>query len=140
MRSMVRILVPVFLAFALLMVACAETAGDFEDTTWVLESYGEPGNLKTVLADTEVTATFNSADARVTGKAGCNNYFGSYEVKSSKLTLPGPIGSTKMSCGEQIDKQEYDFLQAFQAAESYKIENGRLHITCGTQTLVFKPQ
>jgi heat shock protein HslJ len=85
MRNTVKILVSVFLAVALLMVACAGTAGKFEDTTWVLESYGPPANPKTVIQGIEVTATFNSADARVTGKAGCNNYFGSYEVKGSKV-------------------------------------------------------
>ena len=109
-----------------------------EHTTWVLESYGEPSNLTNVLEDTEITATFDSTEEKVTGSAGCNNYFGSYELKGSKLTLPGPIGSTMMSCGEQIDKQEYEYLSTFETAENYKIESDKLRINCGEQVLIFK--
>ena len=31
-----------------------------EDARWVLESYNEPGKLKVVIADTEITAEFVS--------------------------------------------------------------------------------
>jgi len=128
---------------ALLTGACAKTApesippGDFEDTTWVLESYGEPGNLQAVLEGSEITAIFDGAEGRVHGSAGCNNYFGSYEVEGNRLTLPGPIGSTRMSCGEQIDKQEYEYLSTLEAAESYQIQEGKLQIDCGNQVLIF---
>ena len=111
-----------------------------EDKVWVLESYGEPGNLKAVLEDTEITATFDSAEGQVTGSAGCNSYSGGYEVEGDNLSIPGPIISTEMSCGEQIDKQEYEYLATLQAAESYKIEDGELTITCGNQALIFKSE
>ncbi|MFC2016937.1 META domain-containing protein [Chloroflexota bacterium] len=90
-----------------------------------------------MLEDTEITATFDSTEEKVTGSASCNNYFGGYELEGSKLTLPGPIGSTMMSCGEQIDKQEYEYLTTLEAAESYKIEGDKLRINCGEQVLIF---
>ena len=109
-----------------------------EDTLWVLQSYGESDNLTAVLADTEITAMFDSAEEKVTGTAGCNNYFGSYEVEDSQLSIPGPIGATEMWCGEQIGEQETQYLTALQAAENYTIENGKLTITCDSQVLIFQ--
>ncbi len=109
-----------------------------EDTVWVLQSYGDPGNLKAVLADTETTATFDSAEGKVEGSAGCNNYFASYEVQGSQLSIPGPIGATMMSCGDQIDEQERHYLATLESAESYEIDGDELRINCGSQVLIFQ--
>ena len=107
-----------------------------EDTKWILQLYGESENLKDVLEDTEITATFNKEEGRVTGSAGCNSYFGSYEAEDANLSIPGPIGATEMSCGEQKDTQEREYLSILQAAESYEIEDGKLTINCGNQVLI----
>ena len=120
----------------LFLAACGTGASDLESKTWVLKSYGEPGNPQSVLKDTEITAEFNSAEGQVVGSAGCNRYFGSYEVKGDKLSIPGPIGHTEMWC-EGAMEQEEQYLEALQAAESYKIEDGELRLTCGNQMLVF---
>jgi len=127
-----------FLAGALWLVACGTGAEDLEDKTWVLESYGEPDSLNTVLEDSEINITFDSAEGTVNGSAGCNSYFGDYEVKGNKLSLPGPIGSTLMSCGEEIDEQERQYLGALEVTESFKIEGDKLTINCGQQVLVFE--
>ena len=107
-----------------------------EGTKWILQSYGEPENLKDVLEDTEITATFNKEEGQVTGSAGCNSYFGSYEAEDANLSIPGPIGATEMSCGEQKDTQEREYLSILQAAESYEIEDGKLTINCGNYVLI----
>jgi len=111
-----------------------------EDTNWSLQSHGEPGNLKDILTDTEITAEFVSSEGTVKGSAGCNSYFGSYQLEGSKLSIPGPIGATEMYCMEPegIMEQEQQYLTALGAAESYKIENGRLQINCGNQILIFE--
>ena len=129
----------IVLAITMFLVGCGKSSG-LEDAVWVLESYGAQGNLKAVLADTEVTATFNSAERQVTGSGGCNHYFGSYEVNDDNLSIPGPIGATEMSCGEQKDAQEREYLGILRVAESYKIEDGKLTINCGNQVLIFKSQ
>ncbi len=110
----------------------------FEDKRWVLKSYGEADNLKDVLEDTEITATFNNEEGQVTGSAGCNSYFGSYETEDANLSIPGPIGATEMSCGEQKDTQEREYLSILQAAESYEIKGGKLTINSGNQNLIFE--
>ena len=91
-----------------------------------------------MLADTEITATFKSEEGQVTGSAGCNSYFGSYEVNDDNLSIPGPIGATEMSCGEQKDTQEREYLSVLQAAKSYEIEDGKLTVNCDNRVLIFK--
>jgi len=137
-RNTIKVLVFLFLAGALWLAACGTGAEALEDKTWVLESYGEPGSLETVLVNSEITATFDSAEGTATGSAGCNHYFGGYEVSGSKLSFPGPIAATEMWCGEQLDKQEREYLNALMDAESFKIEGDKLTINCGQQVLVFE--
>ncbi len=136
MKKNIGLSIPLLIVLTLGLFGCGESI-PLENTTWVLESYGEPGNLTTVLEDAEIAATFDSVEEKLTGSAGCNSYFGGYEVQGNELTLPGPIGSTMMSCGEQIDKQEYEYLNTLGTAESYKIEGDKLRINCGEQLLVF---
>jgi len=109
-----------------------------EDKVWVLESYGDTGNLKAVLEDIEITIEFVSADSKVAGSAGCNTYFAGYEVEGSKLTIVKPIGTTLMSCPEPIMNQEREYLSIFEVVEAYVIEDGQLSITAGDKLLVFK--
>ena len=130
---------------ALLSGACAKTdstitTGDLEGNTWVLEAYGEPGNLKDVLTDTEITAEFVSSEGAVRGSAGCNSYSGSYEMEDSQLSVPGPIAATEMYCTERegVMEQEQEYLAVLQLAESYDIDGNELQIDCGSQVLVFK--
>jgi len=90
-----------------------------------------------IMVNTEVTAMFNSADGQVTGSGGCNSYGGSYELSGNKLSIPGPLMSTMMSCGEEKDQQEQQLLMALQSAESYQIDDGELTINCDNNVLVF---
>ena len=111
-----------------------------EDTIWVLESYGDPENLNAVLEDTEITINFISAEVKMEGSAGCNSYFGGYEVEGNQLSIPGPIGATEMYCMEPegIMEQEQEYLAILQDAESYEIEDDQLQIVSGDKVLVFK--
>jgi len=109
-----------------------------ENTTWVLESHGDPDNLISVLEDTEITIKFNSASGQLEGSAACNSYFGSYEVNEDKLTIKQPIGQTEMACLEPITEQENQYLTTLQDAESYEIDSDQMQIFCGDKLLVFK--
>ncbi|MFC1934057.1 DUF4382 domain-containing protein [Chloroflexota bacterium] len=111
-----------------------------EDTKWILQSFGETGNLTDVLTDTEITAEFVSSEGTVKGSAGCNSYFGSYEVEGDQLSIPGPIGATEMYCMEPegVMDQEQQYLNTLGTAESYKIDGDKLTINCGNQVLIFK--
>ncbi len=108
-----------------------------EDKKWVLESYGEQGNLQAVLEGTEITAIFDSSQGQVQGTAGCNTYFADYMVNNNLSILQ--IAYTEMYClePEGVMEQEQEYLKILQSAESYEIEGGRLRITCGAEVLVF---
>ena len=133
-----KILVILLLSSMIGLASCSY-GSSIEDTDWVLQSYGEFGNLKDVLTNTEITAEFVSSEGTVEGSAGCNSYSGSYEVKNSQLSIPGPIAATEMYCMEPegVMEQERQYLELLQAAESYSVEDGELQINCGGQVLVY---
>ena len=112
-----------------------------EDTTWVLESYGDKENLQTVLEDTEITIEFKNAEDKFGGSGGCNNYFGGYEINKNELTIITPIGSTMMACPEPIMDQEQEYLKLRETTETFQIQNGKLTVSCsGNNILVFVAQ
>lgn len=115
-----------------------ERISNLEDKTWVLESYGEQDNLQAVLEGTRITATFDSAEARVHGSAGCNSYSGDYHISKNNLSIP-LITSTEMYClePEGAMEQEQQYLTALRGAESFEIKDGKLYITSGTEILLF---
>jgi len=108
------------------------------DTTWILESYGEMGNLNAVLEGTEITAVFDSTQGQVNGSAGCNSYFGDYEIDNSELSILN-VANTEMYClePEGIMEQEQQYLGLIQDAESYQVQDGTLQINCGDQILIY---
>jgi heat shock protein HslJ len=115
-------------------------AGKVEDKRWVLEWYGEPGNLKAVLPNTEITATFKGAEGQVSGSAGCNTYSGTFKRQGNNLSVPGPIAVTAMYCSDEIDEQERAYLTILESAKSYIIEDGELTINCGEKVLIFESE
>lgn len=112
---------------------------DMENITWILESYGEQGDLQAVLEGTETTALFDSAEGQVTGSAGANTYSAAYQINKNKLSIQA-IARTEMYRldPEGIMDQEEQYLKALQAAESYEIEDGKLQITSANQVLIFR--
>ena len=124
----------------IVLTACKAETAAIENITWVLLWYGEQGrNLQAVLEGTEITATFDSEDGEVTGSAGCNTYYGDYQVRKNELSI-SPLAWTEMAClePEGVMEQEQQYLSALQAAESYTIEDGELLVwSSGGRILVF---
>ena len=137
MRYCAKLLVILLILLAFGLVACKGVVADFEDKDWVLESYGEPGNTQSVIENSEITATFDSGTHEVDGSAGCNHYFGDYEVDNGELSISA-VGSTEMACMEPegVMDQEYEYLQLLILAASYEIEDSQLQITCSDGTVL----
>ena len=98
-------------------------------TTWRLTGYNNgKGGFASVLSGSEVLALFGD-DGRVTGSAGCNNYFASYEVAGETL-LVGPAGSTRMMCAEPegVMDQEAAYLATLGSAATYQIKGDSLQV------------
>lgn len=64
-------------------------------TAWSLTAFIEGETTTALLADTEITLTFE--DGQVSGSAGCNRYFASYTLERGALRF-GAVGMTKMYC------------------------------------------
>jgi heat shock protein HslJ len=96
-------------------------------TSWILESWATgSGGVSSVLAGTEIDALF-SPDGRVTGSAGCNQYFADFNRTGTSLSF-GPIGSTKMYCSEPDGRmaQEQAYLSLLGSVAGYEISVSRL--------------
>ncbi|MGA9348656.1 MAG: META domain-containing protein [Anaerolineae bacterium] len=117
-----------------------------EGTMWTLVSYGDPSDPQAVLEGSEITAVFDSAEGRVSGSAGCNNYTASYAVEDTAITF-GPAATTRKMCAEPegIMEQESAYLAALASATAYQIEGHELTLTNadGVRVVtftVFEPQ
>lgn len=66
-------------------------------------------NGQAVLSGTRITLTLDK-DGRVYGNAGCNHFFGTYQLDDKALTF-SQLGSTRRLCAEPIMMQEVAFLE-----------------------------
>jgi heat shock protein HslJ len=120
----------------------AQEPASLEGTAWQVISYnnGEEA-LVSPLAGTEITASFGE-DGQLTGSAGCNNYFASYETDAGQISI-GPVGSTMMMCNNPpgMMDQETAYMAALEASTTYSIQSDQLRMTDaeGTTTLTFAP-
>jgi heat shock protein HslJ len=115
-------------AFAGISCVKAANADKLLDVTWVMKSYGDPGNLKDVLPDKEVTLTFDKAEGRISGNGGVNAYGGDYEADGSKLTVSS-IYRTMIAGPEPLMSQETAFFDILLAAQKFTINDQELKIT-----------
>jgi heat shock protein HslJ len=124
------------------LTACGGAKTALEDKEWLLESYGEQGDLQAVLEATEITASFDGADGELTGSAGCNSYFATYEVGGNKLSL-SDITSTEIGCTtpEGVMEQEQEYLMLLLDTATFQADDSQLTIfTSGGQVLIFGAQ
>jgi len=106
-----------------------------KDTSWVLEAYGEPGNLTPALAGTDVTLEFLAIE--LNGNAGCNSYFGSYTSKTDGSLEVNDLANTEMACMEPgVMDQETEYLTTLRQAENYVVVGATLRIIGGGKLLV----
>ena len=93
-------------------------------TTWTLTTIASGDAVSSVVIGTEVTAVF-TADATVSGSAGCNRYSGSYTWTGDQLSF-SPLASTKMACADDVMAQESAFLSGMQDVASFAIDGAQL--------------
>ena len=116
----------------------------FENTVWILERYGQLGNMKSVLLGIRVTAVFVGSEKKVHGSSGCNNYGGDYRIIDPGTPFEGGLEmgrllTTLITCGEAVDKQATAYFEILASATSYKVEGRTLTITGSKGILVYKP-
>lgn len=65
-------------------------------------------------------------DGRVSGNAGCNRFFGSFEIRNGGVIEFGAIGATRMMCPKDAMDTERAFLDGLAQSVSYERDGARL--------------
>jgi len=123
-----------------LLTACgveeSPVADRLEGTSWELVFYRK----SKVMEGIKVTASFN--EGQINGSAGCNSYFGGYQVEGGKITF-GQIANTEMFCvdPEGIMDLEQMYLEWLMDAQTYDFTDEQLMIfRSDGEALTFIPQ
>lgn len=68
--------------------------------------------------DSGMYITFD-VDGSINGHGGCNGFFGALQQADSGIEV-GPLGATRMACGQLIMTRETKFLQAVQNMRGFQ--------------------
>ena len=89
------------------------------------------GNWKVITLDglekvsINPTIKFDKTETKVSGFAGCNNYFSSYKIKNHELTF-GPAGATKKMCADMT--VEDHFFKLLPQIARYEVIKSELYL------------
>ena len=120
------------IGMAMVLVSCIkqgmQTSGaktaTIENIQWYLtEVGGSP--VSPMAGDKQPHILLDPARKQATGFAGCNNFFGSYELDGASLTF-GPMGATRMACPDLETGLEASVFEALENTRKWKIEGGDL--------------
>jgi heat shock protein HslJ len=109
---------------------------DLAGTEWVLDRYGPAGEESELLPGSTITLHFE--ENRLSGTAGCNSYFGDYQLAGDSLAV-GTLGNTEMWCEGLMD-QESQYLTLLADVKTAAREGQRLLLSGPTGRLVFARQ
>jgi heat shock protein HslJ len=128
------------LILAVQLNACVDNShavlSELENTTWVLTTLNDDRPLD----GAQLTIQFK--DGQISGRAGCNSYGGSYQIKGDSIRF-GSLFSTEMACmdPEGIMEQERTYLDLLQAATRFGLVDGVLTFYVGERSsLMFEMQ
>lgn len=120
-----------FTAFTAFLFSCQTPSKLHVNEQWKLTQLNSKDLTKT---NVEITLNFDTAKMEITGKGGCNNYFGNYKLNENELEV-GELGATKMSCGDD-DLLENEYFQALQGKLNLKNVDNRLEMTKEGKTVM----
>lgn len=87
-----------------------------KDVTYIAEWIGDDP----VIGRTPVSLTLS--EGRAYGNAGCNHWFGSYELDGQEIRFSN-LGSTRKLCAEEIMEQEQQFLDILSRVERWDVSS-----------------
>ncbi|MBK7325730.1 putative Heat shock protein [Candidatus Propionivibrio aalborgensis] len=98
-------------------------------TTWevVLYNNGKQGAVSLLLGS-RISASFGT-NGRVSGSAGCNQYFAAYTLDGPSMRI-GAAGATRRFCAEPdgMMNQERLYLEALQTTATFRLNGDRLEL------------
>ncbi len=77
---------------------------------------------------------FDAAKTQASGYAGCNRFFGGYELNGKALKF-GPIGATRRACPDLEEGVETEFFKVLDATRLWRIVDGTLELLNGDLVL-----
>lgn len=104
-----------------------------EGTAWRLNGLTHNDAVVSTAVDEQITLVLEEGQAG--GFAGCNDYFGAYELDGNGLTF-GALASTKKACEGDPGQREMEFLIALERVVSFNINRGQLTLLDGDGNLV----
>ena len=128
-----RLLFVEFFLMSLLILTSGTVASSGEHnlagSSWHVVAYNNGRQaVVSVLDGTHITVHFGE-DGRITGSAGCNQYFATYETADASMTIGQP-GSTRRFCAEPegIMEQDAGFLEALRSVATFRLDADRLDL------------
>ena len=121
------------------IVACNSAKENLSLTgvNWVAESLNGK-DIKLKEKDRKVTMRLESENTKVVGEAGCNRFFGTYQLEGEKLTF-SQMGATRMACPDM--DIELTFFKVLDETTSFVIKNDKLSLkNDGDVIAIFKAE
>lgn len=106
---------------------CGNYTCDYRlDDIWVLEKFKGAEIKKEQYSKTKPYIEIKIKDSRIGGNTGCNDFYGTVELKGETMLINKNISMTKMACTD-IMNFESDFINAISGKTfKYKIEDLKL--------------
>ncbi|MBP9479106.1 MAG: META domain-containing protein [Sebaldella sp.] len=111
---------------------------DIANTSWKLTDISGEKVIPKKIDGKEIGAvTLDITADKISGSAGVNRYFGSYDVNGTEVTING-VGSTKMMGPDDLMKTEYKYLSVLQDVTSVELKDkNTLILKSDSDTLTF---
>lgn len=140
---MKRLFIIAAIATAVVATACGEkkksNAEMITSHEWLLDEILYDGQEFTETPPSNVTLIFSDSTNRIAGRGGCNNFFGTYELKDDKDITVDVGGATMMACPHlEFEGKYFDLLRE---VKEYKVTKDELRLNAVPKgaTLVYKP-
>jgi heat shock protein HslJ len=122
--------------FFLLIISCkilnsGKDEVNINSTKWTITAL----NQRPFPADKNVYLTFDEAKQKISGKAACNSFSGSFKKEPSGKFVVEDLVSTKKYCEGLMD-QENQIMIAIPMINTYEIKAGMLYLYGGQELLM----
>ncbi|MDP3007885.1 MAG: META domain-containing protein [Methylococcales bacterium] len=111
------------------LAAFKKQSVELSGTSWRVTNINNGKQAVTSLVNDSTLTSVFSADGRLSGSAGCNNYNSSYNVAKKTLRI-GEIVTTCKMCAKPtgVMEQEALFLKALATVATYQVDGKRLEL------------
>jgi len=125
------------IVFLTLPISCVKSntgginpsAMSIEGHEWRLIEVGGPP-VSPLPGERQPFILFDALKKQATGFAGCNSFFGSYELAGPSLRF-GPVGATRMFCEGEPGEVELRLMEVLEKTRSWEIRDGVLLLKNG---------